>query len=93
MRTEVYQRFHSMRQVLTALHSVGSAHEAQLRLNHETKLSEFAYQWTWMEKISQDPEVRLLSSLTWKAYLPLSDDPCRVGTCDSEAERNFAWLN
>ena len=73
--------------------NVRNAYEAQLRLNHETKLSEFAYQWTWMEKISQDPEVRLLSSLTWKAYLPLSDDPCRVGTCDSEAERNFAWLN
>lgn len=44
MRTEVYQRFHSMRQVLTALHSVGSVHEAQLRLIHETKLSEVACQ-------------------------------------------------
>ena len=40
MRTEVYQRFHSMRQVLTALHSVGSVHEAQLRLAHETELFE-----------------------------------------------------
>ena len=44
MWTEVYQRFPSMRQVLTALHSVGSVHEAQLRLIHETKLSEVACQ-------------------------------------------------
>ena len=44
MWTEVYQRFHSMRQVLTALHSVGFVHEAQIRLAHETELFEVAYQ-------------------------------------------------